>query len=302
VGAGATANVGVSREILGYHFSSNRRPEFTKETVFCSAKSGEIEISHESLIVENQSLSASAELGGEHLRFKVDPKASYVSGRPLSQDFSALITQNAWTHESLSIYLKSYLAALVRVGALSDSASPATMIMGRFIDCIPSNLIVRDDGMIQFIDTEWSISGSITVKRLLFRALLSLISLPSEFSLDSFGRAYTHEEFFKLCYRLLDYDLNETELLTLFDEEMTLQKAVSDVCHEREYVLKLLKTALPRKKYYDITPGYIRQVAHLSHELNAITKSRKWRLAVKISEMVPRFIKHAVRKALSPAN
>jgi len=288
-----------SKGVLAYHYSSERLPEFTKETIFKSNEAGDVEVCHGSLFSGQDKLSATAELDGQSLKFQVPAKESYATGKALSKSFPELVTEPGWTHQSLQNFLKLYLKALVTVGALAKADVPLeTKISGRFLDCIPGNLIFKDKGAIEIIDTEWTLSAEIPLCRLIFRALLSLFSMPSDFALDELGRQYTYGEFFKLCFKLVGKDLDDVSLLALFDEEMRLQKAVSGFCQDREYLEKILKTFLPRRKHCDLTPHYARQIAHLSHELNAVLKSRKWRIAIKISEMIPDFLKKLVRKVL----
>jgi hypothetical protein len=44
-----------------------------------------------------------------------------------------------------------------------------------------------------------------------------------------------------------------------------------------------------------LTPRYITEVANLKNELQAIKSSKKWRLALKLSELTPAFLKSLVR-------
>jgi 2-polyprenyl-3-methyl-5-hydroxy-6-metoxy-1,4-benzoquinol methylase len=282
--------------VLAYHYSSERLPEFTKETIFSSNQTGDIEVSHKSLISGRDQLSWTAELGGETLKFHVQAREAYVHGKTLSKDFVAFVTEPGWTHESLKEFLKLYLKSLVTVGALAKADVPLeTKISGRFVDCIPGNLIFKDKGAIEFIDTEWTLSAEIPLCRLIFRALLSLVSMPSDFALDELGRQYTYGEFFKLCFKLVGKDLDDVSLLALFDEEMKLQKAVSGVCQDADYTSKLLTSSLPRKKYWELMPQHVSEVANLTHELKAIRSSKKWRLALKLSELTPAALKSLVR-------
>jgi 2-polyprenyl-3-methyl-5-hydroxy-6-metoxy-1,4-benzoquinol methylase len=282
--------------LLAYHYSSERLPQFTKETIFTSNSAGDVEVSHGSLFSGQDKLSATAELDGQSLKFQVPAKESYTPGKALSKGFPELVTEPGWTHQALQNFLKLYLKSLVKVGALSTVDAPLeTKINGRFIDCIPGNLIFKDKDAIEFIDTEWTLTAEITVTRLLFRALLSIVSMPSDFALDEFGRQYTYGEFFTLCFKLVGKELDDASVLALFDEEMRLQKAVSGFCEDAEYISKLLKSSLPRKKYLELTPRYITEVANLKNELQAIKSSKKWRLALKLSELTPAFLKSLVR-------
>jgi 2-polyprenyl-3-methyl-5-hydroxy-6-metoxy-1,4-benzoquinol methylase len=285
--------------LLAYHYSSERLPQFTKETIFTSNSAGDVEVSHGSLFSGQDKLSATAELDGQSLKFQVPAKESYTTGKALSKGFPELVTEPGWTHQALQNFLKIYLKSLVTVGALSTVDAPLeTKISGRFIDCIPGNLIFRADGTIEFIDTEWTLSADITLSRLLFRTLLSLVSMPSDFALDEFGRQYTYGEFFKLCVKLVAKDLDDSSLLTLFDEEMNLQRVVSGFCQDRDHVERLLKTLLPFRNYLGRMERLIERHDQFSRELADIKASKKWLFAVKLANMSPNFLRRLAQKTL----
>jgi 2-polyprenyl-3-methyl-5-hydroxy-6-metoxy-1,4-benzoquinol methylase len=298
VAAGASQNVKQATDILAYHYSSDRRPEFAKETIFHVGKSGEVKLSYKSLSSANEKLSASAELGRTTLRFDVPENGPYCKGKPLSEDFLKIVSKVGWTHESMRSYLKTYMGALSQFAGVREAITIDSQVSGRYVDCIPTNIIQKTDASLELIDTEWSISGDITVRWLMFRAILSLSALPSDFARDEFGKIFSHEEFFILCFGLLDHRLNRTSLMSLFEEEHSLQNRTSNAVYDQQMIETFLDKPMPYEKYCNVTAAYRDELGLVRAELQAITTSRKWRIALKISELTPTFLKILVRKLL----
>jgi 2-polyprenyl-3-methyl-5-hydroxy-6-metoxy-1,4-benzoquinol methylase len=320
VSAGTTGNAKTPTDVLAYHYSADRLKKFTKETIFKQGAAGEIFASFNSLLTDAPPMSASVEFDRSLLKFEVPQRVQYCHGRPLFTGFFRLLSNAGWTHEALKALLKDYLDTLLKIGGVSSKLSSETQINGRMIDCIPSNLISKQDGVIEFVDTEWVLAGEIPVRRVLFRALLNMTFMPSNFTPDELEKQYSYGEFFKLCFKLLGFDLDDSTLMELFSEELKLQKAISGYSPSPEQIEKLLVAPLPNKKYYSIIPAYRRQVERLSgenarlvleiesynvrnadllKELTSIKQSRKWRFILRLSEITPRFVKRFFRWILS---
>jgi 2-polyprenyl-3-methyl-5-hydroxy-6-metoxy-1,4-benzoquinol methylase len=312
ISAGTTDSAKSAHNILAYHYSSERLPKFTKETIFHSNLAGDISASYLNLSNCGPTTSASVALDQEQLKFDVPHVTAYSQGTPFYTEFCRIISNKGWTHSALKDFINSYLDALGKVGGLSSKPSPETKIDGRLIDCIPSNLIAKQDGTIEFIDTEWALSCEIPMYRLVFRALLNITFMLSNFAPDEFETKHTYGDFFKLCFKLINFDVDNSKLVELFKDEIKFQKAVGGHSTSDEQIEKLLVAPLPDKKYYSIIPAYQQQseqlqveisrlshemaasqhrLADLSQELSSIKLSIKWRLLVGLSEITPIFIK-----------
>jgi 2-polyprenyl-3-methyl-5-hydroxy-6-metoxy-1,4-benzoquinol methylase len=305
VSAGGSDEVKVPQEILAYHYSSERRPEFTKEAIFETNELAEIAVTYHSLSHGQSSLKAKASVGSWQLNFNVPSKAPYVTGPALSQDFLRLVTTPGWSHDDLQIFLNGYLKTLGDLSGRQTSVTLADQLPGRFIDCIPTNLIKTKTLKLEFIDTEWSLSEDVSVEWLLFRSLLVLTALPADYSLDEHGRTYTYEEFFCLCYRLVGSHMDKTTLGKLFEKELTLQSTATGDSFDKFDLDSFFGRSTPHKKYPEVLIEYknlndqlTHQINQISNELQSIKSSRKWRLAIKISEKTPTVIKWIIRRFL----
>ena len=305
ISAGTSEQVKVPKDILAFHYSAERRPEFTKAATFRVDGAGEISINYESLTKTPSSLSAAAELDKSRLRFEVPRETNYSHGRTLAQDFITVVTKQGWKHDDLRSYLGRYLGHLAKLAGVHNRPSLNERLEGRFIDCIPGNIIVKDPLPSEFIDTEWAFSEKIPVSRILFRGLLSLLAGPSNFSSDESDRNYTIQEFITLCFRLMDFEMDEANFFNLLAEELRFQESVGSVAIGPEFAQQISRSALTQRKYSDLTTFYQSEIQRLVGELKAVNSelfiiksSSKWRIAVKISNLTPTILKMALRKLL----
>jgi 2-polyprenyl-3-methyl-5-hydroxy-6-metoxy-1,4-benzoquinol methylase len=309
ISAGISDQDKIPKDILAYHYSAERRPEFTKAATFKTDRSGNISVNYESLTKIATQLSAGIELDNAKLTFEVPSTTTYSHGRTLAHQFITVVTKPGWKHEDLRSYLRGYVNHLEKIAGLQNKASLQDRFDGRFIDCIPGNIIIRDDGSAEFIDTEWALSVGISVSRVVFRGLLSLLAGPSNVPPDEKGLNYSFQDFITLCFRLLGFEMGESSFLNSLEEELRLQSAVAGVVIGHEVTQNILRSSLVQRTYYDLTPAYKNESQRLAvelhavnSELSAIKSSRKWRIAVKISNLTPTIIKLAFRKLLPVAS
>lgn len=296
--AAMSDSVKTPANILAYHYSSDRKPEFAKETVFVADQKVGVAIKYHSLVDEQKSLQAKAEFDQGQLSFEVPRQSHYVNGPLLSLDFVKLVTTPDWNHYGLKSFLQDYCAALAKLAGHPSVLSLNDKLPGTYLDCIPTNIIKSENSTIEYIDTEWAVSSDISVRRLLFRSLLRLTLLPADFATDEHGLIYSYEEFFRLCYNLLGENIDRVTLINLLTEEHRLHKVVSGYSNETFDKEKFLKTLMPHRKYSEVTPVYKNKADNLAAELHSIKTSRKWKLVVRISDMLPPTLKWAIRKVI----
>jgi hypothetical protein len=121
--------------------------------------------------------------------------------------------------------------------------------------------------------------------------------MPSDYALDEQGRTYNYEEFFVQSFKILGSHVTVADLHGLLTEELQLQETVTGVHRDAKSIGEFFNYRLPHKKYPEITPLYAQKLAELQAEIQAIKSSRKWRYAVKLSNMLPGFLKKIMRRA-----
>jgi GT2 family glycosyltransferase/2-polyprenyl-3-methyl-5-hydroxy-6-metoxy-1,4-benzoquinol methylase len=158
--------------VLAYHYSTDRRPEFCKETSF-------VKKCNDNTKVVCRLLSSAVPPQNSALTlFRPEVESDYVLGTPLSCEFIQIVTHDGWRFDDVANYFKRYLDILSRLTTFSGEqiavASPDRdgHVRGRFIDAIPQNIVCMPNGTYQLIDTEWQGTADVPVGRLLFRSIL----------------------------------------------------------------------------------------------------------------------------------
>ncbi|GGD69294.1 class I SAM-dependent methyltransferase [Caballeronia grimmiae] len=185
---------GVQHDVLAHYYNTTRRTPFCKEVLF-RADGAQV-------IVESRALSPASQASHRsgRYRFVLDARDAYATGRLLADDFVELISQDGWTVAKIGAFLRRYLTIAERLmrehghDCALDSARAS--VPGRYLDLIPQNIVLRDDGHAQAIDLEWQAEDSIELGFLMFRAVLSLINRNFSFSPNSDAALLDRKQFF----------------------------------------------------------------------------------------------------------
>jgi len=169
----------VEPDVLAYHYSVDRVPEYCKETRFVRDGDAPVAVRYQRLGA------ASGQPGLSAMRFSVPESDEYVSGQVLTLEFVHLVKNDGWTYQQVAAFIRRYLGILEQFGAFSEHAgelsSAYVEVPGRFFDVIPQNIVLRADGSPVLIDKEWQLELPIEVGHLLFRSLLALINAMTRF-------------------------------------------------------------------------------------------------------------------------
>ena len=162
----------VKSAMLGYHYSTERLPQFCKETRFIETESGDISVSYQRL--------ASMELDrhtqhNQSITFSIPKSAPYISGKLLSHHLLEILNQPEWTAEDIANFARKYVSVITALARRQkiDLNEPfsETKLPGNFFDLLPQNIIEKDDHSFEPFDCEWVSSESISFYFLFFRGL-----------------------------------------------------------------------------------------------------------------------------------
>jgi len=243
--------------VLAYHFSTSRLTQFCKKTKFISNADGGIKVltSRLSPQIENK-------VKKDNLINSIKVNDEYVYGSSLNQKISQIISKDYWELDELVDILKKYLVFVYTsktTGATEYNPQWLTeSICGSLIDYIPQNIIVSDydSSNWKVIDQEWSYEGQISVSWLLFRVLLITVQSNSRFGYNEKVNDLTREEFFKLCFSSLGYDIPQTEIENCAMFEADLQSQVSG--RDKDSLINWYSAqTIPTRSFID-------EVAHLN--------------------------------------
>lgn len=211
--------------ILAYHFSTDRRRKFAKETLFKLADDDSIRISCARMYAD-EPLS-----GNGPIKFQV-PNQDYVSGAPLSWHFIKTVTADGWSTADITEFFQNYRSIILQLSKdvslsdVKDSAEGDFALPGEFLDIIPQNIIVPPSGQAVAIDVEWRADEPLQFSQLVFRALVALSGVTSFYGKPASERMPTWDEILRTLFSELKLDWSPAKLIAF---EAAVQEAVTGV-------------------------------------------------------------------------
>jgi GT2 family glycosyltransferase/2-polyprenyl-3-methyl-5-hydroxy-6-metoxy-1,4-benzoquinol methylase len=213
--------------VLAYHFSTERAPQYCKETRFLGTGSGAVELRYEMLAPGAERQSA-----GPLIRFEVPVGACYVFGKPLSQSLTDIVTRDNWKIEDVGAFLLRYLeiaASIAPPGKFPRQIdSVHTAVSGECFDLVPQNIIVKPSGeAFRAIDKEWTLVKDMPVGWLIYRVLLLLVTSSTRFAPTQSEFDTTRIGFFEAAYRAAGLQIDRDEIDTFAQMEASVQSAIT---------------------------------------------------------------------------
>lgn len=161
-------------ETLAYHYSTERIPDFCKETRFERDATGRVVVATSPLATPRGERPEAAP------RYAPASLAEYVHGRVMADDFVDLVTRPGWEMSAVLAFFDRYrdvLWRLHREGAPGTPLEPPRgefALPGSFFDLVPGNLIHDPQrGWVAF-DREWWLETEVSFDYLVFRSLVNL--------------------------------------------------------------------------------------------------------------------------------
>ena len=216
------------RNVLAYHYSTERAPQYCRETRFVKTDSGSIEVVYQRLAT------ARAEERDDRNRvigFYCPSSVYYSRGKTLSWEFVQIVTRDGWAMEEVGRFIRRYVALLEilvsQTGQDMSLAHPGVCLPGRFFDYVPQNIIIRGDGSPEAIDTEWFLGGDIELGQLLLRAMWTLQAPVTRFGRNLTGQRFSRVEFMKNGLWAAGFVLTEKDLTRFMEFESSVQEQVA---------------------------------------------------------------------------
>lgn len=176
--ASSSDGTGADGHALAWHYSTERKKEFCKETRFRLNEKNAIELHYVPLAATEAGLT-----GNDLLKFNIPARAEYHRGRLLSQELLQIVTTDGWKIEQVGLFLAKYRKVLeglnVIEGYLPGLNGPDVRLPGVYFDLLPQNIIITDDGRAQVIDKEWEATEPVDAGYLFFRVLWNLLGSTS---------------------------------------------------------------------------------------------------------------------------
>lgn len=277
--------------ILGYHYSTDRAPQYCKETVFEQTNGNMIMVNYHNLIDREQD-----DRTNQIISFTGVQKAPYVEGKSLWFEFVKIVTCDGWSFEEVGFFIQRYVNLLAVIanqkGYSIGKLQLADKLPGDFFDVTPQNIIVNHIGQPSVIDPEWSLANDIEVGLLLFRSLLWGTGSVC-FGKHSMGETFPRRTFIKSALAAGGYSLTGYDFMRFAELESIIQQQVTGRS-SREFLNRwleqpLLTSVTGRDEQLANLSQLIAkrdgQIAELQQEITEIYESTSWRLARSIREI-----------------
>jgi Predicted glycosyltransferases len=207
---------------LAFHYSTGRAPEYCKETKF-NLVGDEVTISTRHL--------AQPDTASSLITHQPEYNSKYYLGQTFSDRLTRLVTKDNWQLEELTDLLKNYLEIIQTHISKQHQAieitAPETLIPGTYIDAIPQNIIIKNDGEVVIFDQEWHLANDFPLGWLIFRALLQLTQSITRFGNNSMIFPITREQFFLKVFSALTYPIEISTLYHYGQLDAELQRHIT---------------------------------------------------------------------------
>ncbi|HCK7124014.1 TPA: glycosyltransferase [Enterobacter roggenkampii] len=206
--------------ILAWHYSTQRKKEYSKETIFECDANKEITVNYNFFGTQTADTDFA-----EYVQFRHNNDC-YYSGICLSQKFFNVLTRPGWQISEVVSLLKEWISYLVifanQEGEFYENRDlnldAAMQLPGHFLDAIPQNIILRSDTPILF-DVEWKKKEGVELGYLLFRGLLLVINQTKILPLTS-NIYINRREFITTCLNNIGLNITDEQL-----DRYTIQEA-----------------------------------------------------------------------------
>ncbi len=216
---------------LAIHYATARRPEFSKKVVFSQNIEGEIMALPMALypqVIPTINFPIK-------LRLERTP---YIQGQLWHDRLVDIMTSPDWTFAQVQEWFQVWFDAFKEAtGIVGTGNLQFGKISGTYIDLVPRNLIVAQDGACTFFDQEWEYDEAVEVGYVILRALTTSIMTLRSFS-TPFEQAYRQP--LTLILKLSEsvgFAVSNQYVKDFLGWERTFQECVTGVTNSKSKVL-----------------------------------------------------------------
>lgn len=225
VAASCAGTVAVSDKTLAYHYSTGRKAAYCKESLFVKSERG-IEVQYRRLGQETASEQ------DETFKYVLPATDAYAKGKILSLLFLETAATIDWTPLSFNPFIRVYLghlkALLAKEGANLNLENITDLLPGRYIDAVPHNIVIDDNGSPSLIDVEWEMTEGVELGHLLMRALLLLLACANPLSASA--STLSRQAFIIQLMESVNLHITPEELERYIVKEARFQEKVTGRC------------------------------------------------------------------------
>lgn len=216
-------------EILAYHYSTDRRPEYCKETVFLRNHTAEIIVKKNKLREEaDQNHYCTLRKPKKSFALQHQKSDTYLFGDILASDFIYIVTTDGWSLKETCSFLHRYISILECLINQKDDYyhlnALHSLLPGTYLDATPKNIIVLKNKAPVLIDNEWVAFAPIELGYLLFRSLLWMMGMITRFGKSScLTESLTYNQLIKLILEAINFNLTDQDYKRYLNTEIAFQ-------------------------------------------------------------------------------
>jgi len=284
---------------LAWHYSTDRLPQYCKETRFVRSKTGKIEVLCRHLALKTSDYHDQQKVD---IEFVPQARSLYYLGKPLSLDLMHIVTRDGWTFNQVGEFLRRYVGILKSTLQHDevdiDINSLYAKLPGHAFDLIPQNIIMLSDDTFEIIDREWVLRDPIELGYLFFRSLFWFICSVSRIGITAYGPNLTRQQFVIDSLNAAGYKLLEKDFFRYVHKEVVNQQAVTGGTIEsiELTITSLMKQTIPRLNLSQAVIERDGQIASLNQavierdaQIAILYESSSWKITAplrKISRLI----------------
>lgn len=228
--AAAPSVASKNESVLAYHFSTERIPAYCKETLFVREGVDAVKVVCRCL---GNDPHEEHDTTKSFVRFHCPTPQYYSKGEILSWQFVQIATRDGWMFRDVGQFIQRYVALLEilvkRQGLNVSLTHSGVSLPGSFFDYVPQNIIVRENGEPEVIDTEWSVVEDFTLGQLLLRAMWTLEGSVTRFGQNGSRRPVLRVEMMRKSLWAAGFVVTDNDFARFFERESLMQEQVAGV-------------------------------------------------------------------------
>jgi len=223
----------VDPSILAYHYSTNRVPQYVKETVFVAK-------SNKTISVNCRKLHPGGGIDDPNdvVKHSVAEKSPYIQGHLLASEFTEIVSRDGWAVDEVGAFYHRYLDFLEEVLRKDDPTKRIWWVKnrsrrlddklpGKFFDISPQNIIIDRDGSGVVIDQEWELPNEVELGFCLFRSVLLMMGSVSRFGTSHNNIKYSRREFVQDTFMAANFILDDAHIDNYLEQEALIQTRIT---------------------------------------------------------------------------
>jgi GT2 family glycosyltransferase/2-polyprenyl-3-methyl-5-hydroxy-6-metoxy-1,4-benzoquinol methylase len=217
----------VNPQILAWHYSTRRAPDFCKQTVF-SIQKPEGTISVDSMSISG---SLSPRLESRMIQWRLPPPSAYQCGRLLSDPIAETISRDGWHIGDLTPYYRQYRDILSKeagfLGSPTAIDSLSSTLPGALFDLIPQNVVIDENGQSHVFDQEWILKAPVEFGWMMVRSMLFIMQSVVRVGICADAQVGTPADLLMASCKALGMTLSRETLEDYVKRELTVQMEIS---------------------------------------------------------------------------